>query len=121
GPLANNGGTTLTTAIVYTNSPAINGGNDAVCLPTDQRHIARSGPCDIGAFELDYVSLAIARQTNQVVLSWSTGYTGYSLQSTPALLPASWKAVTNSVVVVGANYVVTNNTGEASRFYRLSR
>jgi hypothetical protein len=121
GPLENNGGTTLTTAIIDPSSVAINGGDDAACLPTDQRHIARSRQCDIGAFELETVSLAIARQTNQVVLTWSTGYTGYLLQSSPSLPPISWTIVTNPVVVVGANFVVTNNADQASRFYRLNR
>ena len=48
-PLANNGGPTRTHAL-YTGSPAI----DAVpggCLATDQRLVARTSPCDIGAFE----------------------------------------------------------------------
>jgi hypothetical protein len=121
GPLANNGGSTFTTAIIDKNSVAINAGNDAVCLPSDQRHVARFGRCDIGAYEFETVSLAISGDTNQVVLSWTTGLTGYSLQFTPSLLPTSWTTVTNPVVVVGANYVVTNNVDEASRFYRLSK
>jgi hypothetical protein len=48
-PLADNGGPTRTHAL-YTGSPAI----DAVpagCLPVDQRQVARTSPCDIGAFE----------------------------------------------------------------------
>src|SRR5262249_55227612 len=43
GPLGDNGGPTLTTAIVDSSSAAINAGNDAVSLPTDQRHVARFG------------------------------------------------------------------------------
>ena len=120
-PLDNNGGPTLTTAIFDTTSVALNAGNDAACLPTDQRHVVRSGRCDIGAFELESVALAIARQTNNVVLSWATGFTGYLLEYTPGLPPIVWKTVTNPVVVVGANFVVTNNADESSRFYRLSR
>ena len=121
GPIANNGGPTLTAAIIDTSSAAINSGNDAVCLATDQRHVARSGQCDIGAFEFESASLTVARQTGQIVLSWTTGFTGYTLQSTPILPPASWATVTNPAVVVGTNYVVTNNVEEASRFYRLSK
>ncbi|MFK7956877.1 MAG: choice-of-anchor Q domain-containing protein [Lysobacterales bacterium] len=50
GPLADNGGPTLTHALVPT-SPAINAG-DSNCAPTDQRGFARDdGQCDIGAFE----------------------------------------------------------------------
>jgi len=32
-------------------SPAINAGNPATCLSTDQRGVARVGGCDIGAYE----------------------------------------------------------------------
>ncbi|MCL4300803.1 MAG: Ig-like domain repeat protein [Anaerolineae bacterium] len=52
GPLANNGGSTPTHALLP-GSPAINAGNNTSCLTTDQRGIARpqQGQCDIGAFE----------------------------------------------------------------------
>jgi hypothetical protein len=52
GPLANNGGPTQTIALLF-GSPAINAGNAATCLATDQRGHARVGTCDIGAFEFD--------------------------------------------------------------------
>ena len=48
GLLADNGGPTQTHAIPAT-SPAVNAGAD--CPATDQRGAARSGACDIGAFE----------------------------------------------------------------------
>jgi CSLREA domain-containing protein len=53
GPLASNGGPTATHALLG-GSPAINAGNNATCVATDQRGITRSqnGVCDIGAFEL---------------------------------------------------------------------
>jgi hypothetical protein len=50
GPLANNGGTTQTLALLA-GSPAVNAGNPATCLATDQRGFGRAGICDIGAFE----------------------------------------------------------------------
>jgi predicted outer membrane repeat protein len=52
GPLANNGGPTLTHALLA-GSPAINAGTNAGCPATDQRGIPRPqfGTCDIGAFE----------------------------------------------------------------------
>lgn len=52
GPLTDNGGATLTHALLP-GSPAINAGDNATCLSTDQRGIARpqQGQCDIGAFE----------------------------------------------------------------------
>jgi hypothetical protein len=52
GPLADNGGPTLTHALLP-GSPAINAGTNAGCPPTDQRGVSRPrfGTCDIGAFE----------------------------------------------------------------------
>jgi CSLREA domain-containing protein len=49
GPLADNGGPTMTHALLP-GSPAIDGGGS--CGPADQRGAPRSGPCDIGAYEL---------------------------------------------------------------------
>jgi len=112
---------------LFSETPPVDAGNDAVCLPVDQRHLARAGTCDMGAFEYNgftpIAKLTILHQTNQVevLLSWPTAVADFSLQSTPSLPPASWTTVTNPAVVVGANYVVTNNVDAASRFYRLSR
>jgi hypothetical protein len=52
GPLQDNGGPTLTHALLD-GSPAIDAGGAANCPPTDQRGISRpQGPtCDIGAYE----------------------------------------------------------------------
>lgn len=60
GPLAFNGGTTQTHALLP-GSPAINAGNNAACVtPTDQRGQPRivGGTCDIGAFEASAVTFA---------------------------------------------------------------
>jgi Right handed beta helix region len=50
GSLADNGGETDTVALAST-SPAIHAGDAALCPPTDQRGVARTGGCDIGAFQ----------------------------------------------------------------------
>ena len=52
-PLADNGGPTWTMALLP-NSPAIDAGNSAICLPTDQRGIPRpqGSACDSGAYEV---------------------------------------------------------------------
>jgi parallel beta-helix repeat protein len=51
GPLANNGGPTLTQALL-SGSPAIDQGNNSFCTAVDQRGISRSPTaCDIGAYE----------------------------------------------------------------------
>src|SRR5207245_8066232 len=51
GLLGDNGGPTFTVPIISSESPPVDAGNDAACLPVDQRHLARAGTCDIGAFE----------------------------------------------------------------------
>jgi hypothetical protein len=120
----NNGGATRTIPILVSTSFAVNGGDDAASLPVDQRHYARLGTSDMGAFEFNGFEpgavLSIRRQINEVVLSWPTALSVYSLQSTPVLSPASWAGVTNARVISGNQYVVTNGV-ETNRFYRLIR
>ncbi|HVM57652.1 MAG TPA: DUF11 domain-containing protein, partial [Gaiellaceae bacterium] len=50
GTLAANGGPTKTLAL-QPGSPAIDAGDGGACPATDQRGVARSGVCDIGAYE----------------------------------------------------------------------
>ncbi len=52
GALADNGGPTLTHALLP-GSPALDAGNDAACSATDQRGVSRpqGAHCDIGAYE----------------------------------------------------------------------
>lgn len=52
-PLADNGGLTQTMALAA-DSPAVDAGDDATCLATDQRGVSRpqGEGCDIGAFEV---------------------------------------------------------------------
>lgn len=54
GPLQDNGGETLTHALLI-GSPAVDAANGAHCLPADQRGMARpaGAACDIGAYEAD--------------------------------------------------------------------
>jgi CSLREA domain-containing protein len=58
GPLQDNGGGTVTHALLY-GSPAIDAGDNALCPPTDQRGVKRPQGvgCDIGAFEVEVFSL----------------------------------------------------------------
>jgi hypothetical protein len=48
--MADNGGLTLTHALLASN-PAIDAGDNAVCPATDQRGVARDAACDVGSFE----------------------------------------------------------------------
>ncbi len=121
-PLADNGGPTLTAALAP-GSPAIDHGDDTVCLPEDQRHLARSGQCDIGAYEYEarapVAALNARRSDTELVLSWPTLFPTYRLQSTLSLAPANWADVTNVPSVISFEYVVTNAPDATSRFYRL--
>jgi len=56
GPLADNGGPTLTHALLY-GSPAINAVSNNSCPLTDQRGVKRPlfGTCDIGAYEYGFL------------------------------------------------------------------
>lgn len=58
GPLANNGGPTLTFALLD-NSIAINSGDLSACPETDQRGVTRPQGlgCDIGAYEYEFQSI----------------------------------------------------------------
>ncbi len=60
GPLANNGGATLTHALLP-GSPAIDFGTDAGCPSTDQRgaHRPIGTHCDVGAYEAGYLFLPL--------------------------------------------------------------
>lgn len=66
GPLQDNGGDILTQALLP-GSLAINVGDNATCLTTDQRGITRpqEGQCDIGAFESQGFALSISGGNNQ--------------------------------------------------------
>lgn len=56
GPLQDNGGSTLTHALLL-GSPAIDMGSSAFCPSVDQRGVTRiSNSCDIGAYEFDEVA-----------------------------------------------------------------
>ena len=72
GPLQNNGGTTLTHALLQ-GSPAINAGNPAGCtdqlgnpLTADQRGKPRVGRCDVGAYELQPLGFSTKLADRQI-------------------------------------------------------
>jgi hypothetical protein len=55
----------------------------------------------------------------QIVLSWSTNFTGYSLTSATSLPAAAWLPVLPAPTVVGELNVVTNDLVAGQAFYRL--
>lgn len=57
---------------------------------------------------------------NQVSIRWPTSYVNYSLESSTNIAqPSTWIAVTNPVVFVGSEAVVTNTVIGSQKFYRL--
>ena len=125
GPLANNGGPTLTCALLTgSNSPAINAGDNSDAPPFDQRGPGFprivGGTIDIGAYELIPPTLNIAHLPAQVILSWPTNAVGYVLESAPALNPPVTWTPAGAPGIVGSQYYVTNGiTPGGKQFFRL--
>jgi uncharacterized repeat protein (TIGR03803 family) len=66
--------------------------------------------------------LTITPAVGNVILTWSTNFTGFSLQSTTNLIsPTLWSSVSPDPVVVNGQYTVTNPISGARQFYRLSQ
>jgi predicted outer membrane repeat protein len=130
GPLAGNGGTTQTMALLA-GSPVVNAGNpdpptatDGTCEVADQRGRPRSAavlPCDLGAFEVqrvscDTFSLTIGvGQATPLALECSGDPFVYQLQSAPSHGALSgFNALTGSVTYTPA----AGFTGTDSFTYR---
>jgi uncharacterized repeat protein (TIGR03803 family) len=66
--------------------------------------------------------LTITASGTNVILTWPTGVTGFTLQSITNLVsPAAWSAVSPAPVVVNGQFTVTNSVSETQMFYRLSQ
>ena len=65
--------------------------------------------------------LAIILSGQNVVLTWPTNATGFTLQSTTNLLPVIWSTVSPSPVIVNGLYTVTNPIEGKQQFYKLSQ
>jgi hypothetical protein len=65
--------------------------------------------------------LAISQSGSNVILTWSTDFSAFTLQSTTNLtLPASWNTVFPASAIVGGLETVTNAIAGKGKFYRLS-
>jgi predicted outer membrane repeat protein len=130
GPLADNGGPTLTHALLP-GSPAIDRGK-SFGETTDQRaeprpfnfgsitNAAGGDGSDIGAFEVGRPKLEIQRIGNDVVLSWRSDYAGFTLQSLTNLSSSNnWMSADGSATLAGDQFRQTNTPISASRFFRL--
>jgi hypothetical protein len=124
GPLADNGGPTLTMALLP-GSPAIDAGNTSLAPATDQRGFPRPAgvATDIGAFEYGSVmpSLAISRSGATSLEILATGNAGQPCRLLSSLNLSSWVPLaTNQIGGDGTIlFYDTCAPGSACRFYRL--
>jgi hypothetical protein len=74
----------------------------------------------LGVFAVDLPTLGIALSGGNAVLSWSTHYPGYALETTPSLNPAVWTLVPGTPAIIGSQYVLSAGPATGSRFFRLA-
>jgi hypothetical protein len=66
--------------------------------------------------------LNIGQIGNNVVVSWSTNHSGYTLEAKSDLsLSVNWSEVPSTPTIAGNQYTVTNNTAGGNHFFRLKR
>jgi hypothetical protein len=74
---------------------------------------------DLSLVLRDSPSLQITSATRSTVLSWSTNYPGFHLQTTTNL-QTQWTLATNAISTNGTFYITTNQLGIHSQFFRLA-
>lgn len=74
------------------------------------------------AFEAFTIALQIAKQGNDVVITWPSYPNGFTLESTPSLSPPiTWTPVTDIPVISNNSYQITVNSPGSMSYYRLRR
>jgi len=125
GPLANNGGPTLTLALLP-GSPAIDAGNTSLAPLTDQRGFPRPAglAADIGAFEYGSVmpNLAVSQSGTNGLNILASGNAGQSCRLLWSPDLASWVPLATNQIGSDATVLFYDNLapGGACRFYRLA-
>ena len=61
----------------------------------------------------------VSSANTNVVLSWGTNFTGFTLEANTNLNTNVWSTVSPAPAVSGTNNVVTNDVSGSTRFYRL--
>jgi hypothetical protein len=58
---------------------------------------------------------------NTLQITWSTEFTGYTLEAVDNLLLSDWTPVPNEVVTTGGNFAVTIPVAGQQRYFRLKK
>lgn len=121
GPLADNGGPTLTMALLA-GSPAIDAGDNAAAPPTDQRGVPRPfGPAaDIGAYEYATL-LRISRVAgNALDIQLCDGLPGQTCRLLTSTTLSNWTCVATNQVSANGTFLFQEfcDTAETQRFYK---
>jgi Concanavalin A-like lectin/glucanases superfamily len=107
---------------------AINSGNDTPSLLYKVNKSTGSATL-IGSIGFNDISglaflappvLSIEYVSGNFVLSWSTSYPGYVLETSSSLDPTSWTVVPGTPAIVANRYVVTVGSTTGSQFFRLA-
>ena len=64
--------------------------------------------------------LTITESAPNVLVTWPSSITGYTLQSASDLTSPSWSTVSLPPAVVGSLFIVTDSASAGARFYRLA-
>jgi hypothetical protein len=122
GPLANNGGPTLTMALLP-GSPAIDAADTALAPPTDQRGFPRpfGAAADIGAFEYgSWPLLSISQSQSGGFAIRAQGASGQSCRLLTSTTLTNWAAVaTNSIGQDGSLTFQIDAGSDRQRFWRV--
>ncbi len=128
GPLQDNGGPTMTMALIQ-GSPCIDQGGSG--FGPDQRGMARpfdfptvanasgGNGSDIGAYELGPPPLSIQEVSGNIVLSWPNNYGSYHVEFETDLTLNNWGALAIVRVPVGNQFTATVWLDPGNKFYRL--
>ena len=109
------GGNTISKIVVQADAKILVGGGFTTLSPNGGATVMRN--C---IARLDGTPLNVQFGANRnVVLSWATNFTGFTLEASTNLSKNVWNVVSPSPVVSGMFYVVTNTMSGPARFYRL--
>jgi hypothetical protein len=102
-------------------SPAIGNGIQLNSIfVTDADGNIRGAEWDIGAYQcIIRPVLNIVQVGTNVLLSWPTNHSGYTLESALNLNTPAWTSVAATPVIIGNQFIVTNAPVATNTFYRL--